>query len=163
MEIFKANQQWSTRPPDERFPNLQALHDACKAYASTAAEAEVPFSSLRAEAQDGEIVLVGRENVPAQLTNWSFGQLASRAGAPAEYLSKLPATLAVQNLNHGLKARSDSASERANLLIHQNGRMLCRAITTDKYERIWNYEVAARILDLQQYGWEPAMPDFNKS
>jgi len=163
MEIFKANQQWSTRPPDERFPSLKALYDATKAYASTAAEAEVPFATLRAEAQDGEIVLVGKENTPAQLTNWSFGQLAARAQAPAEYLSKLPATLAVQNLNHGLKNRGEGTAEKANLLLHMNGRMLCRALTTDTYERIWNYEVAERLLGLEAQGWQPAMPDFNKS
>src|SRR5882724_3151860 len=144
MEIFKANQQWASRPADERFPSLQALYDATKAYAATALEAEVPFSTLRAEAQAGEIVLVGKENVPAKLTNWSFQQLAARAAAPASYLATLPATLAVQNLNHGLKAREDDSN--ANLLLHRNGGMLCRALTTEKYERIWNYELAERLL-----------------
>jgi hypothetical protein len=161
MEIFKANQQWSSRPADERFASLQALYDATRAYAETACEAEVPFSSLRAEAQDGEIVLVGRENVPAKLTNWSFGQLAQRAQAPASYLATLPATLACQNLNHGLKERNGDVSDRANLLMHKNGSMLCRALTTEKYERIWNYELAERLLGLQANGWEPARPDFN--
>lgn len=165
MEIFKANQQWASRPADERFPSLQALYEATKAYAATAVEAVVPFSTLRTEAQDGEVVLVGRENVPAKLTNWAFGQLAGRAGAPAEYLSKLPATLAVQNLNHGLKARSENSQDAtdANLLIHRNGGMVCRALTTQRYERFWNYELAERLLGLEAKGWEPATPDFNKS
>lgn len=163
MEIFKANQQWASRPEDERFPSLQALYDATKAYAATAVEAEVPFSSLRAEAQNGEIVLVGKENTPAKLTNWSFGQLAARAEAPAAYLSTLPATLAVQNLNHGLKAREGGPDDRANLLLHRNGSMLCRALTTEKYERIWNYELAERLLGLESQGWQPAMPDIRKT
>jgi hypothetical protein len=165
MEIFKANQQWASRPADERFPSLDALYKATKAYASTAVEAHVDFSSLRAEAQGGEVVLVGKENQPAKLTNWSFGQLAARAGAPANYLSTLPATLAVQNLNHGLKQRATEGqgSDGANLLLHRNGGMLCRAITTQQYERIWNWEVAERLLELQDQGWEPARPDFNKS
>src|SRR5712692_2741576 len=107
MELFKANRQWANRPKDERFPSIKALYEATKAYAATAVESDVAFSSLRAEAQEGEIVLVGKSNVPAKLTNWSFGQLSARAGAPANYLSTLPATLAVQNLNHGLKARTD--------------------------------------------------------
>ena len=49
MEIFKANQQWASRPADERFPSLDALYKATKAYASTAVEAHVDFSSLRAQ------------------------------------------------------------------------------------------------------------------
>lgn len=159
MELFKANQQWANRPADERFETLEEMHAQCKAYAATAAEAEVPFSSLRAEAQDGEVILVGKENVPALLTNYSFGQLASRAGAPAGYLAKLPATLAVQNINHGLKARAAvSETDSANLLIHQNGKMVLRAITSDKYSRIWNYEVTERLLELQARGWRPAKP-----
>lgn len=163
MEIFKAHQQWASRPDDERFPSIRALYDATKAYAATAVEADVPFSSLRAEARNGEVVLIGKENVPAKLTNWSFGQLASRASAPGNYLSTLPATLAVQNINYGLKHRAEepNTSDDANLLLHQNGGMLCRAITTQKYERIWNWEVAERLLDLEANGWEPARPDFN--
>jgi len=165
MEIFRASQQWASRPEDERFPSIKALYDATKAYAATAAEAHVAFSSLRAEAQAGEVVLVGKENSPARLTNWAFGQLAARAGAPASYLSTLPATLAVQNLNHGLKVRAEdeNTNDNANLLLHQNGGMICRAITTQKYERIWNWEVAMRLLDLEAQGWEPARPDIRKS
>ena len=166
MELFKAHEQWAKRPVDERFPSLQALYDATKAYASDAVEAEVPFNSLRAEANGGDLVLIGRENVPAKLTNWAFGQLAQRANAPGAYLSTLPATLAAQNINYGLKRRAEEnprESDNANLLIHRNGGMLCRALTTEKYERIWNWEVAERLLGLGSQGWEPARPDYEQS
>jgi len=164
MQIFKANQQWKTRPVDERFPSLKALYDATKAYAANAVEADVPFSTLRAEAQDGEVVLVGKTNTPAKLTNWSFGQLAERAKTPANYISTLPATLAVQNINHGLKTRAENdGADNATLLMHTNGSMICRAVTTQKYERFWNWELGERLLDLEaRFGWEPARPDFNK-
>ena len=161
MEIFKANQQWAARPADERFPDLQSLYNATKAYAETAVEAEADFSDLRAEADGGEVYLMGKGNIPAKLTNWAFGQLAGRAGAPASYLATLPATLAVNNINYGLKARSSDAAEKATLLLHKNGGYVCRALTTEKYERIWNYEVAERLLGLASQGWEPARPDFN--
>ena len=46
-----------------------------------------------------------------------------------------------------------------NLLFHLNGGYVLRALTSDKYERIWNYEVAQRLLWLESDGWEPAMPD----
>lgn len=165
MEIFKAHQQWANRPADERFPSIQALHDATKAYAADAVEADVPFSSLRVEAANGEVILVGKENVPAKLTNWAFSQLSARAGAPGTYLTTLPATLAVQNLSHGLKKRSEAGNgeSNANLLLHKNGGMLCRALTTQRYERIWNWEIAERLLDLEAQGWEAARPDIRKS
>jgi hypothetical protein len=157
MEIFKAHRQWATRPEDERFTSLQALHAACKAYANDAAEKSMPFADLRVENVEGDVQLVGKANVPAKLTHWAFGQLCSRLEAPASYLRELPATLACQNLNHGLARHVEDAKDAlANLLFHKNGGLLLRAITTDSYTRIWNYEVAERLLDLEGQGWAPA-------
>src|SRR5438309_5691686 len=106
MELFKAHQQWKDRPDDERFPTVQALYDATKAYASDAREKTMPFGDLRTEAIEGDVQLVGKANVPARFTHWSFSQICGRISAPASYLRELPATLAVQNLNHGLAKRS---------------------------------------------------------
>ena len=33
MELFKASQQWSTRPADETFPSVSTAFEAAKAYA----------------------------------------------------------------------------------------------------------------------------------
>jgi len=158
MELFKAHNQWSTRPEDERFTSLQGLYLACKQYADTAKEAERQYSDLRMEAINGDVQMVGKQGLPAKLTHWAFGQLAARIGAPASYLRDLPATLAVQNMNHGLaKITADSKEKVAKLLFHSNGSLLLRAITSDHYSRIWNWEVAERLVDLR--GWEPARPD----
>ena len=161
MELFKANKQWSTRPVDERFTSLQALHDACKHYAESARERDdVRVDSLRVENIDGNVDLVGKGGLPARLTHWAFGQLCARVGAPASYLRDLPATLAAQNLNHGLAQRiADNADALVNLLFHLNGGYVLRALTSDRYERIWNHEVTARLLELAADGWEPALPD----
>lgn len=161
MELFAAHKQWAKRPEDERFQSLQGLHDACKAYTQNAQVKHVPFSDLRVEAIDGDVQLVGKLGVPAKLTHWAFGQLSARLDAPASYLRELPATLACQNLNHGLaqRVKDPSASGMANLLFHRNGSLLLRALTTDAYTRIWNYEVAERLLELQAQGWAPAQPD----
>lgn len=157
MELFHANRQWATRPEDERFTSLDALYQATKAYAGTAKEKLVKFGELRTEAVDGDVQLVGKQGNPAKLTNWAFGQMCARLSAPASYLRELPATLACQNLNHGLASRK--AEDTASLLFHSNGSLLLRALTSDKYERIWNYEVAERLVALQDLGWEPARPD----
>jgi len=160
MELFHAHEQWANRPADERFDSLESMFDATSKYADVAVESnDVEYSTLRAEAQNGEVVLVGKKNIPSRLTHWSFGQLAQRAEAPASYLRSLPATLAVQNLNHGLKRRGAN-DDRANILFHKNGDFVCRAITGQKYSRIWNYEVVGRLIGMQSNGWEPARPDF---
>lgn len=102
MELFKAHRQWSTRPDDERFETIEALYEATKHYGESAREKSVEFGELRTEAVDGDVQLVGKAGVPAKFTNWAFGQVCARLGAPASYLRELPATLACQNLNHGL-------------------------------------------------------------
>lgn len=161
MELFKAHRQWANRPEDERFTSLESLHSACKAYAASAlVKEETPIASLRVENVDGDVQLVGRQGVPARLTHWAFGQLAARVQAPASYLRELPATLAVQNLNHGLAHRAAADQDgKVNLLFHNNGSLLLRALTSERYERIWNWEITDRLLDLQSQGWEPARPD----
>lgn len=158
MELFKAHHQWATRPADERFESLQDLYARTREYADTAAEVTASWRDLRTEAIDDDVRLIGKANNPAKLTNWSFGQLAARVGAPADYLRDLPATLAVQNLNHGLAKRNHNG-DTAQLLMHQNGGLLARAVTSDRYSRIWNHEIAARLLDLEPQGWTPARPD----
>lgn len=162
MELFKANKQWSTRPEDERFASVAELEAATRGYYNTAVEADVDWRDLRVEKIDDDVQLIGREQQPARLTHWAFGQLAARVEAPATYLRKLPATLAAQNINHGLKVRAENDPDgKAQLLAHRNGALLVRALTSDKYSRIWNWEVAGRLRELEPLGWEPARPDFN--
>lgn len=160
MELFKASNQWSTRPADERFGSIRDLYTQCKAYRDTAGEKDVPFADIRVEASEGNVVLMGKAGVPARLTHWAFGQLASHVGAPASYLRDLPATLAVQNLNHGLarRVKDQAGSAVSKLLFHTNGSLLLRAITSEQYSRIWNYEIAERLLEMEGRGWEGAKP-----
>lgn len=159
MELFAANKQWSTRPDDQRFKTLEDLHSACLSYASTAIERSGQVADLRVENVDGDVQLLGRQGIPSRLTHWAFGQLSARVGAPASYLRDLPATLAAQNLNHGLARRQADQGGSVQLLFHSNGSLLLRALTSDKYARIWNHEITDRLVNLQGKGWEPARPD----
>lgn len=162
MNLFKAFKQWATRPPDERFSSLQEMRDACFSYFQTAVEAKTSFGNLRVEAEDGEVKIVGPEQ-RARLTNWAFSQICGKVGAPAGYLRNLSATLACQNLNHGFKQRQEELSKEGdvNLLFHNNGGLLLRAAVSDRYSRIWNWEVVDRLLDLP-VGWKvpPARPAY---
>lgn len=160
MELFHAHNQWASRPADERFSTLDEMYDATRAYADVAIEKAVPWSDLRVEAQDDNLSLIGRAGVPAKLTHYAFGQLAARVSAPAGYLRALPPTLAAQNLNHGLKERG--ADDTASLLFHSNGNLLLRAATTEKYSRIWNYEIIERLQSMaQRFELVPACATFS--
>ena len=151
MELFLASRQWAERPADQRFWDIIEAEKECRGYMETARELPVHYRDLRTEAVDGEVRLVGRQDRPALLTHWSFGQLASRAGAPPAYLRTLPATLAVQNINHGLKGKAADVS--AKMLLHENGSILCRAFTSDDYKRIWNAQIFSLLVPLLGDGW----------
>jgi hypothetical protein len=159
MELLDAYSQWSTRPPDQRFSSLEDLHDAATSHRLQARTATVRTEDLRVEPVDGAVQLVGRTGNPAHLTHWSFGQLASMAGAPANYLRALPATLAVQNINHGIK--NVTKRPEHHLLLRENGGFHVRAFTSDRYTRIWNCDITQRLLRLPEC-WvvPPARPSF---
>src|SRR5215510_11477 len=149
-----ASRQWSQRPIDERYDSLQALHAATLKHRQDAATATVNLADIRTEARDGSVFLGGKTGASAEVTNWAFGQLSARAKAPASYLRTLPATLTVQNINHGLKARSiEDPNAEAKMLLHKNGGFYARAITSDIYTRIWNYTIVERLLKMEKEGW----------
>lgn len=158
MELMNAHEQWKIRPDDERYPTVMAAHNAALGYRASSAERETELGNLRAErAENGELVVYGKQGIRSRLSHWAFGQLAARIGAPAGYLRDLPATLAAQNLNHGL-AQSENSSLSAKLLFHVSDNPILRAITSEKYSRIWNCEVTERLMDLGS-DWVPAVPD----
>ena len=89
------------------------------------------------------------------VTHRSFGQVCQRVNAPASHLRTLPATLAAQNLNHGLAHRG--AGEAQMLLRRgENGHdsATLRALTSDWYSRLWDAEVLERCLELEARGWK---------
>jgi len=163
MTLTQANREWANRPADERMADLETLHSKALAQRQAATERETPFSTLRVESHEDNLYL-SRGQAACKLGNWAFTQLCGRIAAPSEYLANLPATLAAQNMNHGLAKRIADAtgSATAKLLFEKNGEWLVRAITTDVYQRIWNSELTERLLEKQSEGWEPARPDFNK-
>lgn len=159
--LYEASHQWSTRPDDERFSNIQEMYEATKQYAQSAVTKNADLPDLRTVADNGNLFLTGASGAQAKLTHYSFGQISRLAGAPPEYLRGLPATLAAQNINHGLKRLGDFRPEdKLSLLLHRNGSLVARAVTTDSYDRVWNHEVIAAIMNAAGAGWRvpPARP-----
>lgn len=143
--IHSASHQWATRPADERFASLEAMFIATKNYRDNSVEKERPWSDLRVEAQGDDLAMIGKAGIPAKIGHYAFGQLAGRIGAPPAYLRSLPTTLAAQNLNFGLKERVTGV---ASLLFKKGTDLVLRAATSDVYERVWDHEVVARLIDL---------------
>lgn len=159
--LYQASNQWAVRPADERFWTVQEALNATNNFAQQAATKDVRFGDLRVEARDGEVQLLGQRGLPAKLTHYALGQLATRAKVPAGFLRRQPATLAAQNLNWGFKEQRDQ-EEETSLLFHRNGELMLRAALSPKYERIWDWEVFNRLQNLVDRGWRvpPARPAF---
>lgn len=163
--LYEASAQWANRPDDERFGSLSEMRAATKSYADHSREKMVAIDDLRVEADNGNLALVGKAGSHAAITNYAFGQLSYNAGAPAKYLRSLPATLAAQNINYGLKeAAKENPGKPLNLLFQHatdGSNRTTRAITSEKYDRVWNYEVIDAIArNLAANGWvvPPARP-----
>src|SRR5947199_7470828 len=105
--LTRASSEWSTRPPDQRYSSLTALHDAVLSHRNAAGVARIPFRTLHAQAVDGAVMLNGRTETTAHLTNWEFTQLAQRASAPGAYLATLPAPVAAECPNDGTPKRGN--------------------------------------------------------
>lgn len=151
MELYQAHEQWKSRPDDQRFTNLTDLQKAVESRRNDCREKIV--HDLRAlEGADGEVrFAIGSEEVDT--TNWSFGQVAQRIGAPQGYLRSLPSKLAVDCLNTGLAQREDKDEPLKTLVYDQQNGSRLLAATSETYGRIWDAEVVRagqRIVDVSQ-------------
>lgn len=143
---FSANEQWRTRPQDERYTSLTSLQTAAQYVMDHSVARVVASKSMSADIVDHRLVVVGPSGKPAVPTHWAFGQLAQRAGAPAGYLRDLPNELAADCINYGLHVARPV--EDVGVLLYQNGGPAeLRAVTGPNYGRIWNARVAGALVE----------------
>src|SRR5204863_9559283 len=83
---------------------------------------------------------------------WSFEQLAGIAAAPPKYLRSLPAAIASDAINYGLRRQR---REQQQLLVDRDEPWTIHAVTSPRYARVHHDELAGRVLDLmiQQPAW----------
>jgi hypothetical protein len=145
--IGRVSSEWFSRPDDERYLSLTALHDAVRARADRATARTVESRALRVEASRDNAerltLTVPGQDAPIAPTNWSFGQMCSLVGAPASYLRQLPAPLAGINLQHGLLSHR---AELVKTLEADDGRVELRAVTGPDYGRIWDHELVSAVM-----------------
>jgi hypothetical protein len=144
--IGRVSSEWFNRPADERYLSLTDLHNSVKRRSERSRARIVESEAIRVEASRDNperltLTLPGA-NEPLAPTHWSFGQLASLVGAPANYLRQLPAPLAGINLQYGLTSHG---AEQVKTLEIENGRLELRAVTGPDYGRIFDHELVEAV------------------
>lgn len=148
MNLMQASRQWATRPQDQRFETLEDLWDSVNSRRLRSRSSDIPLIDIEARAEGNDITLNHGIKV-VQPSHWSFGQLSGWIKAPAEYLRKLPAPLAVQNINHGIQSASsrlggDISDLKFMTVVSTDGSPnILQAVTSTKYGRIWDADVVS--------------------
>src|SRR3954451_7984357 len=146
VTAYSAHREWASRPPDERYASVHALYDAARARRSHMDERTIETGDFRTEAvTTDDLALRESSGRTASMTHWSFGQLATIAGAPPNYLRTLPAPIACSAINFGLqRIRRDQHQ----LFADETEPWTVHAITSPRYARVHHDELAGRVLDL---------------
>ncbi|RWE19196.1 MAG: DUF932 domain-containing protein [Mesorhizobium sp.] len=139
QRIGRVSSEWFNRPPDERYLSLADLNNSVKRRSERSRTRIVESEAIRVEASHDNperlrLMLPGA-GAPVAPTHWSFGQLASLVGAPANYLRQLPAPLAAINLQFGLTSHR---AEQVKTLEIDRDRVELRAVTGPDYGRIFD-------------------------
>ena len=150
MELMQASHEWATRPYDERYLDLPSMHAEQVNRREHSRGITVPSRSLTcecvADSNHKGLVVTGPNGHAYAPTNWAFGQLATRAGAPAGYLRTLPSEMAADCINYGLKVARDI--EDVGVLLYKNGGApKLQAATGPAYGRIWNADITKGLMD----------------
>lgn len=167
--LMRASREWSSRPADERYWNTDDLEQYLVPVRQSSKEIGEPdhkgnatlfLKNLKVQANGEDIQLVGPSGGIVGMTNWSFGQLCRHMEAPAEYLSGLPADLAVSCMAHGFAKHGDTPVKVLLQKTGKDGSVEARAITGPKYSRIWDLEVLRKLRPSLDEGWRvpPARP-----
>jgi len=156
VTAYTAHREWASRPPDERYASVHALYEAARARRARIEECTIDSVVLRTEAVASDALALRDASArQSALTHWSFEQLAGIAAAPPKYLRTLPAAIASDAINHGLRRQR---REQQQLLVDRDDPWTVHAITSPRYARVHHDELAGRVLDLmaQHPGLAPA-------
>lgn len=146
--LMQASKQWRERPADERFTSLIDLHSHLVNVRERSAARVVSSRALTvAPSSEGDVVVRGPDGNYASLTHFAFGQLASRVSAPAGYLRTLPAEMAADCLNYGLRFERDAQDIGVLLTRMPQTAPTLRAVTGPSYGRIWNATISQALVN----------------
>jgi len=147
--LHEASRQWMSRPADQRFTSLTDLQAFKKkmreaSSAKIVANRKLSFAPATSDLRAG-LEVFGPNGVPFVTTHHSFGQIANLAGAPGGYLRSLPAPIAADCLNYGL--RFNRSVEEVGVLLTKLDNNELRAATGPNYGRIWDADLVDAMVD----------------
>jgi len=149
--------QWFSRPDDQKFLSLDDMLAYKKVDAGRMTSRIVDTHKMKIVG-DFDEQNPSRGNVFVEYaddnrrehnntpTNWSFNQLSQLAGAPAGYLKDLPAPIAAECLEWGLKY--NRGKELIKVYGHEAPGGELRAATGPDYGRIFDWEILEPIKNL---------------
>jgi hypothetical protein len=146
--LLQANSQWRTRPEDQRFTSLHDMRAHFWDLKFRMRSKVVSSRQLDVIPREGNVFVRGHNGADYSPTNWAFSQLAQRAGAPAGYLSKLPAELAADCLNYGLKFGREV--DDVGILYEREPESAIgnlHAATGPNYGRVWNLDLVNALIE----------------
>ena len=142
--LTTANEQWRTRPADERYETLASLRDAVMTRRERTRAFDVDITDLRAKETDDGLVF-NSGIAPSRPSHWAFGQLSSIVGAPASYLRKLPTELAARCINTSLDQYRFDRDALKVMTVEGDDIDTMQAVTSRTYGRIWDADVVAAV------------------
>ena len=163
-EIMRASREWYSRPDDERFVSLYELRDHVQKR-KLHSEVEIinvnhleatgkrQYSDEQHYADDLSLSVKTSMHGWEQLTptHWSFGQLCTKAQAPASYMRKLHPELASFNLNYGMQVLAPK--EDAKLMVVRDNEAATQelhCLTGKDYGRIWDEQVVEQVIAMNE-------------
>jgi hypothetical protein len=157
--IDTAFKQWSTRPSEERYKDLESMRFALQQRSEESRSiGPIDISQMVVESVKDQLFL-GYESESwkngncVELNNWTFGQLAQSVGAPASYLRSLPGHLVADCINEGISEYPDR--ERAIYASVDGDSITARAINSPQYSRYHDFQVITDLTDtLALDGWK---------
>lgn len=150
QNLMDAHTQWANRPADQRFESLDALAASVNNRRMRSRSVDLDLGQITAgqfEADGSSTIVLNHGIKTVEPSHWSFGQLGSWIHAPAEYLRRLPAPLAVQCINHGIEktAQERGALKFMTVTNPDGGLNTLQAVTSTTYGRIWDADAVAAI------------------
>lgn len=163
LNTMQVSHQWANRPNEERWTSLYDFHNYNMDVYHSSQTKTFALKELSARPVDGDetgkaLEIVGPSGKGASVSNWAFNQLVgNRLESYPSMVSKMPAKLASDVINWRIGEVPD---ERLGILINrvtENGlvtvdtaakqSLLIRAVTSEGYGRIWNYQVTLPLVD----------------
>ena len=146
-ELYTASNELFKRPDDECFPTMEALYQHVLDRSFKDMELAINVKEDAQFIKSDDTLGLNLKGYPVDLSQFSAEQFCADLKIPFNYVNGLPQDIALENFNHGLK--TFSRDEESIILMNSGeGNPIIRAVTSERYARIYDHEVVKRLMDL---------------